>query len=79
MLKAIAPIFCICLINFSVRVCTVNFSAAWKNVDVHDRMINLALCGVHTYNNDVRGMHSVGRVQSSFVGARTMWVYVVAR
>jgi len=65
--------------NVSVRVCALNFGAARKNVDVHDRVINLALCGVHTYNNDVCGMHSVGRAQRSFVGECTMWVYVVAR
>jgi hypothetical protein len=77
-----------------VRVCALNFGAARKNVSVrvcalnlgprgkmlvYRTRINLALCGVHTHNNDVRGVRSVGRAQRSFVGARAMWVYVVAR
>jgi succinate dehydrogenase hydrophobic anchor subunit len=41
-------------------------------------MKNLALHGVHTHNNDVRGVRSVGRAQRSFVGARVFWVCVVA-
>jgi hypothetical protein len=51
-----------------------------KNVGVQDHALNLALRGVHTHNNDAHGVHSVGRAQRSLVvGARTMWVYVVAR
>jgi hypothetical protein len=42
-------------------------------------VLNLALRGVHTHNNDVHGVCSVGRAQRSFVGARAMWVYVVMR
>jgi hypothetical protein len=65
--------------NVSVRVCALNFSVARKNVGVQDRTINLALHGVKTHNNDMRGVRSVGRAQRSFVGARAMWVYVVTR
>jgi len=42
-------------------------------------MINLALCGVHTHNNDVCGVCSDGRALRSFVGARAIWVYVVTQ
>jgi hypothetical protein len=35
--------------------------------------------GVHTHNNGARGVRSIGRAQRNFVGARAMWVYVVAQ
>jgi hypothetical protein len=62
-----------------VRVCTLNFGVVRKNVVVHVHVINLAFHGLHTNNNDVRGVHSVGKAQRSFVGARAMWVYFVTR
>ena len=65
--------------NVSVRVCALNFGVVWKNVGVQDHVINLSLHGVHTHNNNARGLCSVGRVQRSFVGASAMWVYVVTR
>jgi hypothetical protein len=65
--------------NVSVRVCALNFDATPKNVGVQDRAINLALRGVHTHNNDARGVHSVGRAHRSFAGAHAMWVYVFVR
>jgi hypothetical protein len=49
-----------------------------KNVGVQGHVLNLALHGVHTHNNDAHGVHSVGRAQRIFVGAHAMWVYVVA-
>jgi hypothetical protein len=42
-------------------------------------VINLALHGVHTHNNDVHGVQSVGTTQWSMVVAHAMWVNVVAR
>jgi hypothetical protein len=47
--------------NVGVWVCMLNFIAARKNVGVQDCAINLALRGVHTHNNDVCGVHNVGR------------------
>jgi hypothetical protein len=63
--------------NVSVRVYVLNLGVAWKNVGIQDRTINLAFHGVHTHNNDVHGVHSVGRALRSFVGACAMLVYVV--
>jgi hypothetical protein len=50
-----------------------------KNVGVQERALNLELHGVHTHNNDAHGVRSVGRVQRSFVGVHTIWVYVAAQ
>jgi hypothetical protein len=35
--------------------------------------------GMHTHNNGACGVRSIDRVQRNFVGALTMWVYVVAQ
>jgi hypothetical protein len=55
--------------NVSVRVCALNFGATQINVGVQDWVINLALCSVHTHNNDARCVHNIGRAQRSLVGA----------
>jgi hypothetical protein len=47
--------------NVSVQVCVINFGDARKNVVVQDRTINLSLRIVHTHNNEVHGVRSVGR------------------
>jgi hypothetical protein len=65
--------------NVSVRVCVLNIDTTWKNIGVHECTLNLSLGGVHTHDNDTCGVHSVGRAQRIFVGAHTMWVYVVVR
>jgi hypothetical protein len=65
--------------KFSVRACTLNFGVARKNVGVQYRAINLALCGMHTHNNNVCGVRSVGTAQWTMVVAHAMWVNVVAR
>jgi hypothetical protein len=43
--------------NVGVRVCTLNFGTARKNVGVQVRALNLALRGVHTHNK-VHGVHT---------------------
>jgi hypothetical protein len=85
----------VCALNFGTREkcwCAGARTKFWhcrKNVGVQVRALNLALhmciciircaCGVHTHNNGMRGVRSIGRAQRSLVGARAMWVYVVAR
>jgi hypothetical protein len=71
--------FCAARKNVSVQVCALNFSIVRKNVGVQDRTINLLVCSVHTHNNDTRSVRNIGRVHRSFVGARTMWVCVIAQ
>jgi hypothetical protein len=62
--------------NVGVQVCMVNCGATWKNIVC---VLKLALCSVHTHNNGVHGVHSIGIEQWSLVAARTMWVNVDAR
>jgi hypothetical protein len=65
--------------KISLQVCALNICVAWKNVGVQECALNLSLCGVHTHNNDARGVCSFGRAQMIFVGVCVMWVYVVVR
>jgi hypothetical protein len=65
--------------NVSVRAYALNFGVARKNVGVQDRAINLALCGVHTHNNDVCGVCIIGTLQWSMVIACARCVNVVAQ
>jgi hypothetical protein len=67
--------------NVGVRVCVLKFGVTWKNLGVRVRTLNLALhsvhthikvCGVHTQNNRVRGVRSIGRAQRSLVGVHVM-------
>jgi hypothetical protein len=65
--------------KFGEQVRTLKFGVVRKNVGVRVRTLNLALRGVHTHNNGMHGVCSIGRSHRSLVGAHAMWVYVVTQ